>query len=242
MERIIVHVKPINWTEGDVYGMRLRLSEYVSSVKINWGDGKSDTYFGKEIRAHHIYPKDETLSFIVEAEITGGEIEYFSPSGGDCYHEYVDFSGAPSIKEIYCESFKKVKLDNRLLTKLTLRIMLGNEYDLTKVPNLKELVFDCENREIKCLDLSHCYKLEDLQCWCYITPKLKLILPNDAPLKYIDISGHDFSKGCLDAIHRIIERNGGEIVGEFEEPIEDDDTISDIILNTHEKNKKKQDD
>ena len=71
---------------------------------------------------------------------------------------------------------------------------------------------------------------------CSITPKIKLILPNDAPLKYIDIREHDFSKGCLDAFHRIIERNGGVIFGESEEPIEDEDIISDIILNTHEKN------
>lgn len=232
MEKIIVHVKPIDWTEGEVYGMSFRLSEHNSNVKISWGDGKTDTYYGKEIRAYHIYPKDTTLSFIVEAEIRGGEIEFFSPSGGDCYHEYVDFSGAPSIKEIYCESFERVKLDNTSLSKLTLRIMLGTEYDLSKVPNLKELIFDCSNKESKLLDLSHCHKLEVLQCRCFETPKLKLILPNDAPLKYIDIRGHEFSKGCLDTIHRIIEKNGGEIVGEFQEPIDDDDTISDIILKT----------
>ena len=230
MERIIVHIKPINWTEGDVYGMRLRLSEPVSSVKINWGDGKSDTYFGKEIEAVHVYPKDENLSFIVAAEITGGEIEYFEPSGGDCYHEYLYFTGAPSIKEIYCEGFERVKLDNPNLSNLSLRIMLGKEYDLSNVPNLKKLIFDCENREIKKLDLTHCHKLEYLQSWCYFTPNLKLILPNDVPLKFIDIRGHDFSKGTLDAIHRIIERNGGEIVGEFEDIINDDDIISDMIL------------
>ena len=225
MEKIIVHIKPLDWTEGEVYSMNFRLSEYDSCVKISWGDGKSDTYFGKEIRAYHIYPKDTTLSFIVEAEIRGGEIEYFAPSGGDCYHEYVDFSGAPSIKKIYCESFQRVKLNNPSLSQLTLRIMLGTDYDLSKVPNLKELIFDCSNIDCKQLDLSHCRKLEELQCWCFETPKLKLILPNDAPLKYIDISGHEFSKGCLDTIHRIIERNGGEIVEEFEEPIEDEDSI-----------------
>lgn len=48
MEKIIVYVKPIDWTEGEVYGMSFRLSEHDSNVKINWGDGKTDTYYGKE--------------------------------------------------------------------------------------------------------------------------------------------------------------------------------------------------
>ena len=70
MEKIIVNVKPIDWAEGDVYGMSFRLSEHNSNIRINCGDGKTDTYFGKEIRAYHDYnTKDENLSFMAEEKV-----------------------------------------------------------------------------------------------------------------------------------------------------------------------------
>lgn len=222
MEKITVHIRPLNWTQGEVYGMAFKIAGKKPAIRINWGDGTIKTYYGHEIYADHIYPKDETLFFIIEVEIISGQITYCDPAGGDCSHELVDFSQAPSIKTIHCEMFEKVIFDNPALETLTLRIALGTDYDLSKLPNLKKLEFDGCDRKMKRLDLSNCHNIEYLRCWCYNTPNLQLIVPNNAPLKYIDISGNNFSKGVLDTLHRIIERNGGEIVGEFENEDEEE--------------------
>lgn len=223
MEKIIVHIRPINWTQGEVYSMAFKITGEQPAVRINWGDRTIKTYYGHEIIASHIYPKDATLSFIIEAEILSGQIDYCDSSGGDCSHELVDFSQAPSIKRIDCEMFEKVIFDNPALETLSLSIALGANYDLSKLPNLKKLEFDGCDPKMKCLDLSNCHNIEYLQCWCYNTPDLQLIVPNDVPLEYIDIRGNNFSRGLLATLHRIIEQTEGEIVGEFENDEDDEE-------------------
>ena len=42
-------------------------------------------------------------------------------------------------------------------------------------------------------------------------------MANDAPLKEIDITGHNLHPSCLEAIHRIVDKNNGFIIGEFED-------------------------
>ncbi len=213
MEKIIVHIRPLEWTQGEVYGMAFKIIGEQPAVRINWGDGTISTYYGQKIIANHIYPKDKTLYFIIEAEILSGQIDYCDVVGGDCSHELADFSQAPSIKRIDCDMFEKVIFDNPALETLSLRIATGNAYDLSKLPNLKKLEFDGCDRKMKCLDLSNCHNIEYLQCWCYDTPDLQLIVPDDAPLKYIDISGNNFSGELLATLRSIVEQTGGEIVG-----------------------------
>lgn len=48
-------MRPINWTEGDVYGIELRLSGCNPTVRIDWGDGSVKTYYGNTILERHIY-------------------------------------------------------------------------------------------------------------------------------------------------------------------------------------------
>lgn len=219
MEKIISHIRPLDWTEGEVYGFHFRLAGTKPSVAIHWGDGKKDTYWGNEIYAHHIYPKDPSLFFIVEAEINADEILYVDPDGGDCENILFDLTQAPSVKEIDAQNFENIILDNPNLETLSLTILLGSDYDLSKCPNLKHLTFSPATC-IRChkLDLSNCHKLETFSCQSYLGPDLKnLIIANDAPLKEIDITGHDLHPSCLAAIKRIVERNNGTIIGEFEE-------------------------
>lgn len=216
MEKITIHIRPINWTEGDVYGIYLRLSGDNPSVCIDWGDGTVKTYYGDTINEHHIYPKDESLSFIVTATVLSGSIDYVRPTGGDCDYELIDFTNAPSIREIEAQRCQTVILDNPNLKKLSLTINLADSYDLSRCPNLRDLVFQCAY-DCRSLDLSGCHKLETFSSQSYMGPKLrKITIANDAPLKYIELDGHNLHPSCLEAIHRVIERNGGEIVGEFE--------------------------
>ena len=225
MEKIIAQIRPIDWTEGDVYGFVFRLSGTKPSVTIHWGDGKSETLWGNEIYARHIYPKNPSLFFIVEAEVNADEILYVDPAGGDCENVLFDFSHAPSVKEIDAQNFENIILDNPNLERLSMTILLGKEYDLSKCPNLKSLTFS----PASCghtidLDLSQCHKLEEFSCWGYLGSDVrKITFANDAPLKEIDITGHNLHPSCLKAIHRIVERNNGWIIGEFENNEEVDD-------------------
>ena len=61
MEKITVHMRPVNWTQGDVHAIYMKLSGNNPSVRIDWGDGMVKTYYGNTINEYHIYPKDESL-------------------------------------------------------------------------------------------------------------------------------------------------------------------------------------
>lgn len=109
MEKIISHIRPIDWTMGDVYGMDFRLSGINPHVQINWGDGGSETFHGNEISARRT---------------------------------------------------RKLVIDNPDLELLNLTISLGENYELSKCPKLRDFGFSAENRKIHSLDLSHCHQLE----------------------------------------------------------------------------------
>lgn len=217
MDYITAYIHLLKWTEGNVYGMSFELEGENPSIRIDWGDGKSNSYTGKSISATHIYSKNATHSFMVTATATSGAMIHATPCGGDCYYESVDLTHAPNLRSAYIESFEEVKLNNPLIERLTMRILLGIEYDLSSCENLRELIFDCES-QFRRLDLSRCHKLEKLECWGFLSDKFtQIALPNDAPLRYADIRGHHFTPQCLNALRRIIERNGGEIIEEMED-------------------------
>lgn len=217
MDYITAYIHPLKWTEGNVFGMSFELEGENPSIRIDWGDGKSNSFTGKSVSAIHKYPKDEKQSFMVTATATSGTMVHAQPSGGDCYYESADLSHAPNLRSAYIESYKEVKLNNPLIERLTMRILLGSEYDLSSCMNLRELVFDCES-DLRRLDLSMCHKLERLECWGFLSDKFTHIaVPNDAPLKYVDIKGNHFSHQCLNALRRIVERNGGTIIEKIED-------------------------
>ena len=88
-----------------------------------------------------------------------GSIDYVRPTGGDCDYELIDFTNAPSIREIEAQRCQTVILDNPNLEKLSLTINLADSYDLSRCPNLRDLVFQCAY-DCRSLDLSGCHKLE----------------------------------------------------------------------------------
>lgn len=212
MDYITACISPIDWTEGDVYGMSFELEGESPTMRIDWGDGTSSWFSGNEVSAYHIYPKDETLSFMVIATATSGTIVHVMPCGGDCRYESVDLTHAPSLRSAYIECFAEVKLNNMLIEEMTMRLLCGSHYDLSSCVNLRELKFDCGSN-LKSLDLSMCHKLEKLVCWGYRSRLFSRIeIPNDAPLRHLDIRGHHFCPQCLDTLRRIVHRNNGEII------------------------------
>lgn len=208
MEEITVHIRPIDWTEGELYGLRLRISGKNPEVSIDWGDGSIKSLYGKDIEEYHRYRKNEELQFKVEVTVISGDIEFIDPCGGDCDIERIDFSGAPSIKEISVENCGYIILDNPKLEKLTVRLYGGSDLDFSKCPNLRYLYFE-SGIGMKEINLSGCHKLERLEIdGSRHNPELsKLIIANDAPLKCVRLTSLNLSKGCMEHLKRITERN-----------------------------------
>lgn len=212
VEEITVHIRPIDWTDGEIFGLRLRISGENPEVSIDWGDGTIKSLHGNDIEEYHRYRKNEELQFKVEVTVISGDIEFIDPCGGDCDIERIDFSGAPSIKEISVENCGDIILDNPKLEELTVRLYGGSNFDFSKCPNLRYLYFE-SGIGMKEINLSGSHKLERLEIdGSRQNPELsKLIIANDAPLKCVRLTSVNLSKGSLQFIKSIIDRNKGDL-------------------------------
>lgn len=216
---IKVHIRPIDRTDGNVYGIRGRFTGELPVVSLIYGDGKHNVGFHTwELDERHAYPKDPSCSYIAEFKLTCNNIiGYIEPCCGDCEYEFVDLSGAPDIVSAYIKRCKGILLSNRpgnnRLEKLELNIEDFPNIDFYGCFNLKELIFS-GGEAVKELDLTYNERLERLVIRGYSSSGLRNIkLNNNVPLNYIDITGLRLHPSCLKAIHRIIEKNGGEIIG-----------------------------
>ena len=105
MGTVRMTVKAIDWTEGDVGKIHVKLNR--GSCRIDWGDGKSTslfTYTEDWVSANHQYPSrckvsgemyEITISSL-EDNITG-----FRVSSGDMMVADVDLSDCQSLEYIY---------------------------------------------------------------------------------------------------------------------------------------------
>ena len=212
MDKIIIHIRPVEWTEGEIYGLQIRISGENPEVRIDWGDGGVKSFYGNEIEEYHKYTKNEYLQFKVEVTVISGKVEFIDPCGGECDIDVIDFSDAPSIKEISVENCQNIILDNPNLEKLSIRIFNGSDLDLSMCPNLRQLSFE-GGINLKELNLSGCHKLERLDVdSSWQNPNFsKIMIANDAPLKHVRLSSIYLSKGSLHFIKNLINRNKGEI-------------------------------
>lgn len=212
---IKVHVRPIDWTNGNVYGIRGRFTGELPVIKLLFGEGKGDAvgFCTWDLDACHEYPNDPSYSYIVEFVLSPNNIiDYIEPCCGDCEYEFVDLSGAPDIISAYIKHCRGIRLrNNHRLEKLVLNIEDFPHVDFFGCENLRELTFS-GGEAIKELDLTHNDRLEHLVIKGYASSGLRNIkFSNSAKLKYIDMTGVNLHLSCLEAIKRIIERNNGEI-------------------------------
>ncbi|MDE7421993.1 MAG: hypothetical protein K2N35_17540 [Muribaculaceae bacterium] len=212
MDKIIIHIRPVVWTEGEIYGLRIRVSGENPEVRIDWGDSCVKSFYGNEIEEYHTYPKKEFLQFKVEVAVISGEVEFIDPCGGECDIDVIDFSDAPSIKEISVENCQNMILDNPNLEKLSVRIFNGSNFDLSKCPNMRQLSFEGGINMTE-IDLSGCRRLERLDVdGSWQNPKFsKIVIANDAPLKYVRLSSVNLSRGNVQYIQNLITKNKGEV-------------------------------
>lgn len=222
---IKVHVRPIDWTNGNVYGIRGQFTGEFPAMKLMFGDSRKGDdigFYAWDLDVRHEYPKDPSQSYIVELTLSPDTIiDHIEPCCGDCEYEFVDLSGAPDIVSAYIKRCKGVRLNNRRMEKLELNIENFPFVDFFGCFNLRELTFS-GGEAVKELDLEHNCRLERLVIKGYSSSGLRNIkLSNNTPLKYADVTGSNLHPSCRDAIRRIVERNDGVFIdghkSEFDE-------------------------
>ncbi len=216
---IKVHVRPKDWTYGNVYGIRGQFTGELPVMQLMFGDGRKGDdigFYAWNLDARHEYPKDPSQSYIVELTLSPDNIiDYIEPCCGDCEYEFVDLSGAPDIVSAYIKRCRGVLLKNRRMEKLELNIEDFPNVEFFWCFNLRELTFSGGDA-VKELDLTNNCRLERLVIKGYSSSGLKNIkLSNNTPLNYVDITGTNLHPSCLDAIRRIVERNNGVIIEKY---------------------------
>lgn len=225
MGQIIMTVKAIDWTEGNVGHVMAYLNG--GSCRIDWGDGCAQSLQTDKCNNQpevlyvlHAYPQrskaaGELFNIIItsdEDNIVGirassGEMDVDDIDIRSCqsleYFEasylirHFDLGGNPSIKKIY-------------LTGEACSIA-----DFSNNTELRELYFGYTGGgrydAPKILDLTKCDKLEYLEC-CHAYNLTHIAISNQSSLKeFVYDENTPLNEKSFAIIKRIIERNGGKI-------------------------------
>ena len=101
-EKIIVKLHALDWTMGEVAFFYFTLSD-IGRLKVEWGDGHTSHYHGKEIRAEHSYhssAKKTGEPFKVIIECKDCTFKYFHTGCFDMAIDNVDFRESPSLETL----------------------------------------------------------------------------------------------------------------------------------------------
>lgn len=226
MGQIIMTVEAINWTEGNVGHVCIRLNG--GSCQINWGDGHTSncrTSLPKEqaewLYYLHAYPnncKAAKKRFDILISSDSDNITGIIADSGEMNIVDIDMRGCQSL--VYFEA-------SYLIDHFDLTTNPGIQYmnlkgeacglaDFSNSTELKELYFSNpigrKNEAVKILDLTKCDKLEYLKCDLAYELTHIAISNRSALKKLIYDADMPLSDKSIKIIKRIIERNGGEIV------------------------------
>jgi len=227
MGQIIMTVKAIDWTEGNVGHVGVCLNG--GSCRIDWGNGRTSTcctsMYEKQpewLGGMYVYPnscKAAQKRFDIKISSDSDNIVGIMADSGDMDVEDIDISGCQSL--VY---FKASYLIDHfdLTTNLgILSINLKGEAcglaDFSNSTELRELYYcftggDGRHEAKAKLDLTKCDKLEYLEC-CYAHELTHIAISNRSALKKLVFDENTpLSDKSIKIIKRIVERNGGEIV------------------------------
>lgn len=226
MGQIIITVKALNWTCGNIGYVSVLLNG--GSCRIDWGDGhvssisvppysKKPEWYG----ASHAYPAscmaaEERFNIYVSSGDDDNIIGIDADSG-DMNVDDVDIRGCQSIKH-FSASYLISHFDltgNPGIETVYLRGEACRLADFSNSVELRNLMF-CHNgcgrfEKVEKLDLSKCDKLEYLDC-CYAWELKDIVISNRSALKeFVYNDKTPLSGKSLGIIRRIIGRNGGKI-------------------------------
>lgn len=224
MGQIIMTVKAIDWSEGNVGHVHVQLAG--GFCKIDWGDGKDDIIKanGTEwLYAMHPYPKKSKntggiFNIIISSDCNN--IIGIMADSGDMNVEDIDINGCQSLK-FFSASYLIDHFDlktNPGIKKCDLKGEACASADFSNSTGLEELNFCFTSNKTTVLDLSKCNNLKQLYCinaWDLKTIKIS----NRSSLKEVTYNNNTpLDSKTLEILHRIvIEKNGGVITKEENE-------------------------
>lgn len=228
MNQIILTLRAINWTEGDVGHVALLMEG--GSCMIDWGDGHSQMLrtSGRPgapqwCGASHPYPsscKASGLAYNVIISSDDDNIIGINAASGDMNVDDVDIRSCQSIRH-FSASFLINHFDlcgNPGIETVDLRGEACGIADFSGSVGLKALSFcytSSMGKNMKRLDLSKCNELEYLECH-YAHGLTDIVISNRSTLKKLVYDDNTpLSDRTLRVVRRIIERNGGEIIREL---------------------------
>lgn len=221
MGKIIITVRAINWTDGNLGHVHVCLNG--GSCQIDWGDGCTSCHTSVQetpewIYHIHFYPSSckatgERFNIIISSD--SDNIVGIMADSGEMDVEDIDIRECQSL--VYFEASYLIDHFD-LTTNPGIREMdLSGEAcklaDFSNSTELKKLYF-CNTgigtREK--LDLTKCDKLEYLVCR-YAHEVTHIAISNRSALKKLVYDEETpLNDTCIQTIKRIVERNGGEIV------------------------------
>jgi len=210
-EKIIVKLHALDWTMGEVAFFYFTLSD-IGRLKVEWGDGHTSHYHGKEIRAEHSYHSSakktgEPFKVIIECEDC--TFKYFHTGCFDMAIDNVDFRESPSLETLESHGAHADLSPLKELKHFWYHESSGTTLDLNSNTQLETL--DCSCGEMQSLLLSKCDNLKTLECWCCHNLR-RITLSNASQLSKIVISpDHCVEPKCWEHIQKTIQKNNGTI-------------------------------
>ena len=209
-------VRALDWTEGNVGHMHLRLDG--GDCRVDWGDGHTARLKvqGREwVTASHMYPessrKDEDR-FVIIISSDSDNITGILASRGEMQVEDIDISGCQSLTYFHA-SWQIDHFDLRTNPGIERVDLQGKACAIADFSNSKELRtlhMEYGDDTFTKLDLTRCEKLETLYC-NYNYHLRRISISNRSILKEVVYEGTPVEDRYLKILGRIIEKNGGYI-------------------------------
>ncbi len=174
MGKILMKIRAINWTMGDVGNVWLKLKD--GECRVDWGDGRTSIMkappYQKEIGSEWLYAnhdyhkgcKENEEPFTVCISSEEDNIVGFLAHSGDMMVESVDLSGCQELEYLKASSLIE-NLDitaNPNIRKIELTGDAAVLADFSNSIGLEELILILSNR--KSLNISKCIHLKHLDC------------------------------------------------------------------------------
>lgn len=218
MGQILMTVRAIDWTEGNVGHVHVLLDG--GSCRIDWGDGTDLPYKpeGQDLHAQHTYSgksEEEEATCVIRIYSDDENIIGIYAGCGNMRVKDIDISGCQTLK-FFSASLWVDYFDLKTNPGITRINIDGDSCGIADFSNsleLKELSISY-NYEYRLLDLSKCDKLEKLELTS-ILEGFRIKLPTHCLLKefiYDESFEYWFPKRTLNKIARIVKQNGGKIL------------------------------
>lgn len=219
MGQIIIKARALDWTEGNVGHVHVRLDG--GTCKVDWGDGHTSglTARGLEwVTSDHVYPEGSRKSgerFDIIISSCSENITGILASRGEMQVEYIDISGCQSLAYFHA-SWLIDHFDlstNPGIRKVELQGKACALADFSNSRELRELSVEYGDVGFTRLDLSGCDKLETLNCRLnnHLT---RIAISNRSALKEVVYESTPLVGRCLEVLDRIVVRQNGGTVRE----------------------------